>query len=77
MLQKITNSACKKVINISENLLSEIHQIIYSLYLAHKIPNKVYKNKMNTIATNQNAYYYLWILKVAKHMILMDYHGVR
>ena len=57
MLHKITNSTCKKVINISENLLSEIRQIIYSLYLAHKISNKVYKNKMNTIAINQNAYY--------------------
>ena len=57
MLHKITNSTCKKVINISENLLSEIRQIIYSLYLAHKISDKVYKNKMNTIAINQNAYY--------------------
>ena len=35
--------------NISENLLSEIRQIIYSLYQANGITRKVYNNIMNSI----------------------------
>ena len=35
--------------NISENLLNEIRQIIYSLYPAKEIPKKVCNNIMNSI----------------------------
>ena len=35
--------------NISENLLNEIRQIIYSLHRANEITKKVYNNKMNSI----------------------------
>ena len=35
--------------NISENLLIEIRQIIYSLHIANEITKKVYNNKMNSI----------------------------
>ena len=35
--------------NISENLLIEIRQIIYSLHRANEITKKVYNNKMNSI----------------------------
>ena len=35
--------------NISENLLNEIRQIIYSLHRANEIAKKVYNNKMNSI----------------------------
>ena len=35
--------------NISENLLNEIRQIIYSLDRANEITKKVYNNKMNSI----------------------------
>ena len=35
--------------NISENLLNEIRQIIYSLDRANEINKKVYNNKMNSI----------------------------
>ena len=35
--------------NISENLLNEIRQIIYSLNRANEITKKVYNNKMNSI----------------------------
>ena len=35
--------------NTSENLLNEIRQIIYSLYLAKETAKKVYNNIMNSI----------------------------
>ena len=35
--------------NISENLLNEIRQIIYSLHRANEITKKVYNNKMDSI----------------------------
>ena len=35
--------------NISENLLNEIRQIIYSLYRANEITKKVYNNIMNSV----------------------------
>ena len=35
--------------NISEKLLNEIRQIIYSLHRANEITKKVYNNKMNSI----------------------------
>ena len=38
-----------KLGNTSENLLNEIHQIIYSLYRAKNITEKVYNNIMNLI----------------------------
>ena len=38
-----------KACNISENLLNEIRQIIYSLHRANEITKKVYNNKMNSI----------------------------
>ena len=38
-----------KVGNISENLLNEIYQIIYFLFWAKEITEKVYNNRMNSI----------------------------
>ena len=38
-----------KASNISENLLNEIRQTIYSLYRAKEITKKVYNNIMNSI----------------------------
>ena len=38
-----------KAVNISENLLNETRQIIYSLYQAKEITTKVYNNIMNSI----------------------------
>ena len=38
-----------KVGNISENLLNEIRQFIYSLYRTKEITKKVYNNRMNSI----------------------------
>ena len=35
--------------NTSENLLTEIRQIIYSLYRAKEITNKLHNNVMNSI----------------------------
>ena len=35
--------------NTSENLLNEIHNIMYSLYQAKEITKKVYNNIMNSI----------------------------
>ena len=50
MLQKLPIALVQiKVGNTSENLLNEIRQIIYSLYLAKEIAKKVYNNIMNVI----------------------------
>ena len=38
-----------KTVNIPENLLSEIRQIIYSLYQAQEITKKVYNNIIHSI----------------------------
>ena len=50
MLQRLQIAlALVKVGNTSENLLNEIRQIIYSLYRAKEITQKVYNNIMNSI----------------------------
>ena len=38
-----------KTTNTSENLLNEVHQIIYSLYWEIEVTKKVYNNIMNLI----------------------------
>ena len=38
-----------KTTNTSENLLNEVHQIIYSLYQGREVTKKVYSNIMNLI----------------------------
>ena len=38
-----------KTVNIPENLLSEIRQIIYSLYQAKEITKKVYNNIIHSM----------------------------
>ena len=43
MLQRLPIAIAEiKAVNISENLLNEIRQIIYSLYQAKEIAKKVY-----------------------------------
>ena len=50
MLQRLPIALAQvKAGNISENLLNEIRQIIYSLYRAKEITQKVYNNIMNSI----------------------------
>ena len=50
MLQRLQIALAQvKASNTSENLLNEIRQIIYSLYLAKKIIKKVCNNIMNSI----------------------------
>ena len=50
MLQRLPMALLQvKVGNTSENLPNQITQIIYSLYQARKIINKVYNNIMNSI----------------------------
>ena len=50
MLQRLPIARAQvKAGNTSSNLLSEIHQIIYSLYQKKKITKKVYNNIMNSI----------------------------
>ena len=50
MLQRLPIALAQvKAGNISENLLNEIRQIIYSLYRAKEITKKVYSNIMNSI----------------------------
>ena len=55
--------------NTSESLLSEICQIIYSLYRAKEPIKKLYSNIINSIN--------LWIYKfkkIAKHLNRLDYY---
>ena len=50
MLQRLPIAlAREKADNVSENLLNEIKQIIYSLHPAKEITKKVYNNIMNSI----------------------------
>ena len=50
MLQRLPIALAQvKAGNTSENLLNEICQIIYSLYLEKKITKKVYSNIMNSM----------------------------
>ena len=50
MFQKIAIALAQvKAGNTFENLLSEIHQIINSLYLANKITKRKYDTIMNSI----------------------------
>ena len=50
MLQRLPIALTQvKVGNTSENLLTEIRQIIYSLYRAKEIAKKVHNNIMNSI----------------------------
>ena len=50
MLQRLPIALAQiKAGNTSETLLSEIRQIIYSLYRAKEITKKVYNNIMNSI----------------------------
>ena len=45
--------------NTSESLLSEIKQIIYSLYLTKEITKNVYSNIINSIKVlYENGYYF-------------------
>ena len=48
-IQNTNTLAQVKAGNTSENLLNEIHQIIYSLYRAKEITKKVHNNKMNSV----------------------------
>ena len=51
MLQRLTIALAqvKADGNISENLLNEIHHIIYYLYREKEVTKTVYNNKMNSI----------------------------
>ena len=55
MLQRLSIPlAHVKADKISENLLNEIRQIIYSLYQAKEITKKVYNNIMHSIKLKYN-----------------------
>ena len=50
MLQRLPIAIAQiKAGNISENLLNEMHKIIYSLYWEKEVSKKIYKNLMNSI----------------------------
>ena len=58
MLQRLPTALTQvKARNASENLINKIRQIIYSLYQAKEITEKVYNNIMNSI-----SYKTEWIL---------------
>ena len=50
MLQRLALTLAQvKAGKTSENLLTEIRQIVYSLYQAKEITKKVYNNTMNSV----------------------------
>ena len=59
-----------------ENLLNEIRQMIYSLYQPKEIFEKLYNNIMNSVKLIQKWKLDIWILKIVKHLILIDYYSV-
>ena len=44
-----------KATDISENILNDIQQIIYSLYQSKEITKKVYNNTMNSVKLIQKG----------------------
>ena len=57
MLQRLPIALAQlKVYNTSENLLNEIHQIIYSLYQAKEITKKLWNTIMNLIKLSGRMY---------------------
>ena len=59
MLQRLLIALAQvKAGNTSENLLNEIHQIVYSLYQAKEITEKVCNNIVNSVKLNKTE----WIL---------------
>ena len=76
MLQRLPIALAKiKAGNAFENLLNEIRQIIYSLYLSEEITKKAYIDIMNSIKVQYKKWIlYLWILRIVKHLIHTDYY---
>ena len=71
MLQRLPIALAQgKAGNTSENLLNEIRKIVNSLYREKEITKKLCNNKMNSV----NSSLYLWILRIAKHLILTEYN---
>ena len=78
MLQRLPIALAQvKAGNISENLLNEIRQTIYSLYWEKETTQKIYNN-YNEFSKGiiQKWILYLWILKIVKHLILIDYYSI-
>ena len=62
--------------NTSENLLTEISQLISSLCWAKEITKKVYNNIMIQQSCKTEWILYLWILKTVKHPTFIDYYSI-
>ena len=80
ILQRLTIALAQvKAGNTSKNFLNEITQIMYSLYL-EKVTKKVYHNIMNSIEfilyDSTEWILYLWILRIVKHLILIEYYSI-
>ena len=77
MLQWLPIALAKvKAGNTSENLLNEILQVLCSLYRAKKVTKRVYNNIISSIKITSKCILYLWILKIVKHLILIDYYSI-
>ena len=72
MLQRLLIALAQiRLVNTSENLPSKTRQIIYFLYRAKDITKKVHKNIAET-----EWILYLWIVKIAKDMILINCYSI-
>ena len=71
MLQRLPIALAQgKAGNTSENLLNEIRKIVNSLYQEKEITKNLCNNKMSSM----NSSLYLWILRIAKYLILTEYY---
>ena len=75
MLQKLSIVLAQvKAGNTSENVLNEMHQIIYYLYRAKKILKKAYNNIINSIQLwNRMDTIFMNSEDSTKHLMLIDY----
>ena len=61
MLQKLPIALAQvKAVNTTESLLNEIRKIIYSLYQAKEITERIYNNIMNSVKVQYKNTYYIY-----------------
>ena len=77
MLQNLPIALAQvKAGNTSENLLSNIRKIMYSLCQEKEITKKVYNNIMNSVNLSNRMNTVFLNLRIVMHLILTDYYYI-
>ena len=77
MLQRLPVALAQiKADNTFEELLNEISQIIYSLYRLKENTEKSISQYSEFNKVNAKRILYLWILKIVKDLIVVDYYSI-